>query len=252
MNTRTYYYETLIPNYLKMLDDLDNGVVGANLLKNDTTTICANLNTILDYIVNEYPDYIKTEWDSNNVKQFRDKVCSPDHIVGRYKLDDFYSYVRDIAECNRHKKLNSERAKIESSADIIESVASIRYSDEQGYYYSQKNIVVFSGKEGGISPCEIYIYFAFVFITEILISAGVIHSYPNIPILQRDFYISRSDAEAQAPSKMQGIAGERFDMKLESYIYEINGPLQIRVLKEGDEFNCLIPTTFEVVKNKYV
>jgi hypothetical protein len=259
MHTRIFYNDDVMPKYLKMLDTLDNAAVGYGELKRDTIDACNSLNNILDYFADENHDYLETECgmkvkNRNNrqiTSDFREKICSQANAIDGYSLGNSYAYIRDIADCGKHLNLGRSSAEITHSEDIRESLATIRYSDENGYYYSHKNLVLFTRKDNFTSPSEIYIYFAFHFITRVLISAGVIDSPPKLPRLQRDFYISRSDADELGPPKMRGKGGEHFDMQLSSYIYEIKGPAQIRSLKNDDEFDCIFPVTFDVDETMY-
>lgn len=252
MHTRKYYNNTLIPKYLSMLDKLDNGVLGIDLLKNETIDVCDSLINILEYFAEENPDYLRDKVDVETVAQFKEKVFTPGHVVDGARLNiDYYRYVRDIANCGKHHKIDRGKPKITSSSDIREVLATIRYTDDEGFYYSQKNIVVATDNDGRDWPCEVLIYCAFVFIAHTLVDGGVISILPKTPRIKRNFYISRSDAEKLGPSKMCGIEGEHFVVQLKCYIYEVHGPLQIRDLKVEDEFYSEIPTTLNIDKGMY-
>ena len=252
MHTRKYYNNTLIPKYLTMLDKLDSGVLGIDVLKNATIDVCNCLNNMLDYFSEENPDYLRDKVGVYKAGQFKKKVFSPNHAVDGAQLNiDYYGYVKNIADCGKHHNIKRYDPQIKSSGDIREVLATIRYSDDDGFYYARKNIVVATDVNGRDWPCEVLIYCAFNFITSVLIDSGVIDSAPNLHRIKRDFYISRSDAAKLTPTKMTGVEGEHFEVQLKCYIYEVHGPLQIRVVRSNDEFHSDIPTTFNVVKGMY-
>lgn len=252
MHTRKYYNNTLIPKYLSMMGKLDNDVLGIDALKNETINICNCLNNILEYFANENPDYLREKVGVETVDEFKKKVFTIGHVVVGCRLNiDYYGYVRDIADCGKHKELGRASAKIKSSGDIRETLALIRYADDDGYYYSYKKIVVATDDDGRAWPCEVLIYCAFVFITNTLIDAGVIPAFPTLQRIKREFYISRSDAEKRNVPEMRGIEGEHIDVYSRCYIYEVQGLLQIRDVKKEDEFDTKFPATLNVTKGMY-
>jgi len=235
-----------------MLDKLDNDALGIDVLKKETIDVCNCLNNLLEYFAEENPGYLQDKVGVKTSGQFRDKVCSLGHVVDGYSLNiDYYGYVRDIANCGKHHNINRGNPKIKSSSDIREVLATIRYSDDDGYYYSYKNIVVATDDDGRNWPCEVLIYCAFVFITGVLVDGNVIPEPPKLQRIKRNFYITRSDAEKLSLTEMCVVKGEHFEMQLKNYIYEVHGPLQIRDIKVDDEFHSKIPATFNTVKGMY-
>lgn len=79
MDCRKFYVTELMPSYELMLESLDKERVGAGVSLGHIKIVCNKLNDIVDYIWNEYPEYIREKWQATNKKKFRNKLEHNQH-----------------------------------------------------------------------------------------------------------------------------------------------------------------------------
>lgn len=250
MKTRQYYVNEVLPAYQGFIESLDSEAVGKNKIKSKAIQICSCLNNLVDYIFIENPAYVQNVWGVINKEDFRLKIENArpgNNIQGYHQLHGkFFGFIRDISNISKHSSIGRTNKTINDLSDVKESNAIIRYQDEGGYYYSSKSMLIVISKDDSKIPLEYFIIQAFLFLTDILIELKIIPEKPLIRAYKRDLYVKRENANAK--TKMSGFAGEYFDVVMSSYIYEINGPFELRSVRKEDVFNYTTNTSITIDK----
>lgn len=244
MNLRRLYVNDLIPAYRNMLISLDNGVVGHGKMLKSVKDVCDIFNNSVDYIAAENPAYILESWKANNCREFRENLEIQDHkILGINVKGNFFGMIRDIANTSKHTKIGREKAQVNSTENLRESLSYIRFEDERGHYYSYQPTVIVSHVDGSKIPIEVYLYLCFLSFSSILVDLDVIPHKPDI-LERRSFYKSRDEAACDIVPSIEVTEGEPVNFELSSFIYQDDIFSEIRGLKPDDDFNHTLNINF--------
>lgn len=237
MNTLRLYVHDLIPAYKKFLSSLDDCLVGEEEMSKNAKDLCGVLHDLTEYVAKEHPDYINEKWVAANTKKFRDNLESMSHLISGYEVPgSFFGYIRDVANTSKHMSITRDKAKFRTTKNVAECLALVRYEDQDGYFYSHKQLVVVYDEQGGKIPLEFMILQGVLTFSNMLIDIGLIKKTPDELLATRDFYISREKAKKAPQAIIKGLAGVPINVAVAFYVYDKKLPFKLRSRNSSDLF----------------
>jgi tRNA G10 N-methylase Trm11 len=121
---KTYFVEGPLMEYRSFKEVFDKKEFGLSI----------NIRLAINCAVAFYHTY---EHLYHNVKEINEEFRTPKEYLEKYILVIFsqFSFVRDIADCSKHSKLDRKNALISSASQIEEYLVLTAYEDEEGVYY---------------------------------------------------------------------------------------------------------------------
>jgi len=237
MNTLRLYVHDLIPAYKRFLSSLDNCLIGEEEMSKNAKDLCGVLHDLAEYLAKEHPNYIKDKWGANNTKEFRDNLESMPHLISGHEVPgSFFGYIRDVANTSKHMNITRDEAKFRTTKSIVECLALLRYEDQDGYYYSHKQLVAVHDGQGGKLPIEFMTRPGVLTFSNMLIDIGLIKKTPDELLVTRDFYISREKAKKEPQSIIKCLVGVPINVALAFYVYDKKLPFKLRPRNSNDLF----------------
>lgn len=235
MKLRTLYTNEIVAKYSEFLETLDTVPMGNGKSLNLATELCNLLNNVVDYLIVEYPSFIHATFGVATAKALRKKIRDSGVGNGTEKsYGEAFKVINDVADSKKHYELGDKTRSVMDIGRVTESICAIQHTDELGHYHSTRGIILVEFTNGNVAPLEIYIYFAFLMFSNILIGCGCIPKLPNIEKHMRQFDLSRDAASNFQQPNLHFKDGDPVNIKLHKFVFVPNSIIQLRSHEKGD------------------
>lgn len=155
-----------------------------------------------------------------------------------------YQIICNFADAWKHRSISRPDRLLSCVDDIIESLALIRYTDQQGIYYGTRKLLTARLADGREGDLGLLLLTSLTVLAHELVRRALLPRIPDLPTLPT-YFQSRDEAASALPVRVICHVQEQFELPQRCLIFEVNTGAP-RPLKPGEAFDCQCPVAVEV------